>query len=123
MTLLNISSLVLFVGHLFELHNKLKISSTGKYSVAPGGNGLARWLTSRPTSDHHRRPAGGSDSSNFIVGQGLRILVISQLFAVVVATTAGSNNVITGSQSQGGKWYVTLANPFLLTQPYVYVGL
>ena len=36
MTLLNISSLVLFVGHLFELHNKLKISSTGKYSVAPG---------------------------------------------------------------------------------------
>ena len=36
MTLLNISPLVLFVGYLFELDNKLKISSTGKYSVAPG---------------------------------------------------------------------------------------
>ena len=36
MTLLDISSLGLFVGYSFELHSKLKISSIGKYSVAPG---------------------------------------------------------------------------------------
>jgi hypothetical protein len=34
--LLNISSLALSFGYRFKLHDKLKISLTSKYSVAPG---------------------------------------------------------------------------------------
>ena len=49
MTLLHISSLVLFVGYLFELDNKLKISSTGKYSVAPGVRRVESSATSPST--------------------------------------------------------------------------